>query len=118
VGSGPGRGRSGSPRNREVSNRDFRQWFGSSRVDSPPHAGNNGRFASAFEPKREREYLPLHQIGSQAVQGEVTLSRLKGDRRYCWYDNSFWERGGFSQTVDEEGAAYSDASRRRSPGAQ
>jgi len=96
----------------------LRQWFGPSRIDSPPNAGNNSHLASALEPKREREHLPLHQIGSQAVQGEVTLSQLEGGRRVGWNDKSFRNRGGLSPIVDEEGAAYSDAARRRSPRAQ
>ena len=71
-----------------------------------------------LESKCQRERLPLHQIGLQSVQGEMTLSRLQGNRRFGWYDNSRGRGRGFSPAVNEEGAACLHASRHRSAAAE
>jgi hypothetical protein len=60
----------------------------------------------------------LHQLSSEAEQGEVTFPRLKGDRRSSWYDYSCSEGRGFPAAVYEEGPAYPNALRHWSTAAQ
>ena len=110
----PGWGwRRGGESEAEIANDDGWNWRQTRRVDSPPYSYRDCRHARAGEPQSNWERLPLHQIGSQPEQHQVTGAGFEQERSVSGYGESIRDRLHLASPVDEMGVVNFDPPRDR-----
>jgi hypothetical protein len=110
----PGWGwRCGGESEAEIAHDDDWDWRQTRRVDSPPYSRRDCHHARAGEPEGDGERLPLHQIGSQPKQHQVTGAGFEKERLVSGYGESVGFRLHLAPPGDETRVVNIDPPRDR-----